>query len=528
MSPPAERPRQAVRPAAVLWDMDGTLVDTEPYWIEVEHEIVALHGDHWDMEKAHSLVGHDLRDSARIMQQRGGVNLDVDVIVNMLLDGVIERVRRRVPWRPGARELLADLNAAAIPCALVTMSWQRFALSVVNALPQGSFQAVISGDMVHNGKPHPEPYLTAAATLGVRPERCAAIEDSPTGVRAAVAAGCATWAVPNVVDIPPGDGYTVVGSLADIPRGALGLDRPRPGDHTRERATRPTPAAARPTRPAHPAPRRPATRRGRPAWVAYLVLTAVLAAGAAAAFVLRHTTPPPLKDIPVNAWAPYWELDAATASIATNGATLHQVSPFWFTAKGSTTIQYSANIVEADTTAFAAAARASGATVIPSVTDTTGKGIMATILADPVKRTKHVQTLTLLAGEYDGIDLDYEGFAYGDDIAARRPPGALRLLRLRRRLLVVGGHPPQLGGVHRGVGHRAARQRQAARRHRSARVRHRAHARQRQLGVRPEGDRQGGRHRAVHGLRLQHLLAGADRPDRVGAHHPESGQGAGR
>lgn len=417
MSAPTDRPRHAVRPAAVLWDMDGTLVDTEPYWIEVEHEIVELYGDHWDMEKAHSLVGHDLRDSARIMQKRGGVLLEVDVIVNLLLDGVIERVRRRVPWRPGARELLADLNSAAIPCALVTMSWQRFAFSVVNALPQGAFQAVISGDMVHNGKPHPEPYLTAAATLGVRPERCTAIEDSPTGVRSAVAAGCATWAVPNVVDIAPGDGYTVVGSLAEIPRSALGLDQPPPrvGDPTPARRTRPVPVVP----PQQPRPRAARNgRKGRPAWVAYLAMTAVLAVGAAAALILRDNTPPPLKDVPINAWAPYWELDAATASITTNGSTLHQVSPFWFTAKGSTTIQYSANIVEADTVTFAEAARASGAKVIPSVTDTTGKGIMATILADPVKRTKHVQTLALLASAYDGIDLDYEGFAFGDDYSS--------------------------------------------------------------------------------------------------------------
>ena len=115
--------------------MDGTIVDTEPYWIECEYEIVESFGGHWDDAKAHSLVGNDLRESARILQEHGSVDMAIDDIVNQLLDGVVMRVRQRVPWRPGARELLAGLNAAGIPCALVTMSWSRFAHAVVEALP---------------------------------------------------------------------------------------------------------------------------------------------------------------------------------------------------------------------------------------------------------------------------------------------------------------------------------------------------------------------------------------------------------
>jgi HAD superfamily hydrolase (TIGR01509 family) len=189
--------------AAVLWDMDGTLVDTEPYWIEREHEIVREHGNGaWTDDHAHALVGFDLRDSARYISLHGGIDLPVDDIVNLLLDGVIERVHRRTPWRPGARELLAEINAAGIPCALVTMSWKRFAEAVIPALPEGSFTAIVAGDDVSNGKPHPEPYLAAAALLDVPPHRCIAIEDSPTGVRSAVAAGCVTIGVPHVVDVP--------------------------------------------------------------------------------------------------------------------------------------------------------------------------------------------------------------------------------------------------------------------------------------------------------------------------------------
>lgn len=219
--------------AAVLWDMDGTLVDTEPYWIEREHELVRDHGNGaWTDDHAHALVGFDLRDSARYISQHGEVDLPVDDIVNLLLDGVIARVQQQMPWRPGARELLAELNAAGIPCALVTMSWKRFAEAVVPALPTGSFTAVVAGDDVANGKPHPEPYIAAAALLGVPTSRCIAIEDSPTGVRSAVAAGCVTVTVPHVVEVPTSLGAHHLRTLAGVTVADLTelmLAHPRPG-----------------------------------------------------------------------------------------------------------------------------------------------------------------------------------------------------------------------------------------------------------------------------------------------------------
>jgi HAD superfamily hydrolase (TIGR01509 family) len=207
---------------AVLWDMDGTLVDTEPYWIEREHEIVALHGNGaWTNEHAHALVGFDLRDAARYISHHGQIDMPVDDIVNLLLDGVIERVHRSMPWRPGARELLAELQQLGVPCALVTMSWRRFADAVVDSLPAGSFQALVVGDDVTDGKPHPEPYLTAARLLNVTPQRCVAIEDSPTGVRSAVAAGCITIGVPHVVQLPEALGHRHLASLEGLSVAAL-------------------------------------------------------------------------------------------------------------------------------------------------------------------------------------------------------------------------------------------------------------------------------------------------------------------
>ena len=114
----------------------------------------------------------------------------------------MSNVRRAVPWRPGARELLAEVREANIPTALVTMSWRRFATEVVEALPAGAFDASVVGDDVERGKPHPDPYLLAAERLGVDIRKCLAIEDSPTGVASALAAGATVLAVPHHVDVP--------------------------------------------------------------------------------------------------------------------------------------------------------------------------------------------------------------------------------------------------------------------------------------------------------------------------------------
>jgi HAD superfamily hydrolase (TIGR01509 family) len=204
-------------PQAVLWDMDGTLVDTEPYWIECEHELVKRFGNGgWTDDHGHAVVGMDLRDSARYIRVHGEVDMAVDDIVHQLLDGVIARVHRNIPWRPGARELLADLSAAGVPSALVTMSWTRFTDAIVPLLPVGSFEVVVAGDDVTNGKPHPEPYLLAAAKLGVDSTRCIAIEDSPTGAASADAAGCCTIAIPHVVPVPAHLGHHRLETLVDV------------------------------------------------------------------------------------------------------------------------------------------------------------------------------------------------------------------------------------------------------------------------------------------------------------------------
>ena len=113
-------------------------------------------------------------------------------------------------------ELLADLRAEGVPCALVTMSWTRFVDPILQQLPAGAFDSVVTGDRVRHGKPHPEPYLAAAAELGVDAADCVAIEDSDTGVTSAVAAGCVVLCVPNHVPIPAGQGRIFVDTLTGL------------------------------------------------------------------------------------------------------------------------------------------------------------------------------------------------------------------------------------------------------------------------------------------------------------------------
>jgi HAD superfamily hydrolase (TIGR01509 family) len=211
---PAARPDDAhPAPAAVLWDMDGTLVDTEPYWIDSEFALVGEHGGSWSMEQAHSLVGSDLRESARRLRTEGGVDMMIDDIVRWLIDRVVVLVRERLPWRPGAEELLLAVRAAGVPCALVTMSWTVLAEEIAAALPAGTFATLVTGDVVARPKPHPDPYLEAVRRLGVAAGQCVALEDSTTGVRSALAAGVPTVGIPYLVELEAAPGLVRVPSL---------------------------------------------------------------------------------------------------------------------------------------------------------------------------------------------------------------------------------------------------------------------------------------------------------------------------
>jgi HAD superfamily hydrolase (TIGR01509 family) len=213
--------------AAVLWDMDGTLVDTEPCWTVAELALADRYGGSWSTEQSLEVVGFDLLDAARYMRTRMGIEPGPEQIVEEMLDSVIDQVRNAVPWRPGALELLTSLTEAGVRCALVTMSWTRLVDPILAALAPGVFSAVVTGDTVGRGKPHPEPYLTAARQLDVLAADCLAIEDSDTGATSAAAAGCTVLCAPLHVPVSPGPGRVFVDSLVGLSAQSL-CDRDLP------------------------------------------------------------------------------------------------------------------------------------------------------------------------------------------------------------------------------------------------------------------------------------------------------------
>lgn len=192
--------------------MDGTLLDSEPYWFQAERELVAEFGNGvWPDDLAHQMVGFDLLDAAAFIQRYGEVPLAGQDIVERLLVKVVAQLERSVPWKPGALDLLDELNAAEVPCVLVTMSWRSFADAVLHHL-EGRFVATITGDEVPEGKgkPDPLPYLMGARAAGVDPAECVAIEDSNTGCASAIAAGCQVVCVPSGFSVPPAHPSLVV------------------------------------------------------------------------------------------------------------------------------------------------------------------------------------------------------------------------------------------------------------------------------------------------------------------------------
>ncbi len=199
--------------AAVLWDLDGTLIDSEPLWMAGEHQLAESHGAAWTQEDGLALVGNSLIESGRYIKKRLGSDLSAEAIVDILVARLADDLSREIPWRPGAVELFTALDEAMVPQALVTMSYAAIAQPVAAALP---FAAIVTGDQVTNGKPHPEPYLRAAELLGVDAADCLAIEDSGTGATSANAAGCHVLVVPHFVNVPDAPRRTLRASLEGL------------------------------------------------------------------------------------------------------------------------------------------------------------------------------------------------------------------------------------------------------------------------------------------------------------------------
>jgi HAD superfamily hydrolase (TIGR01509 family) len=209
---------------AVLFDMDGLLIDSEPLWLEAETAVIRrLGGQPWTPADQQQLLGGSLDRTVRYLRAKASVPQPLDVIGEWLMVEMEELVKARgVQLRPGAAALLDAVRAAGLPHALVTSSERGF-MDVVLASTRLAFDVTVCAADVTRTKPDPEPYLLAAKLLGTEPESCTVLEDSPNGVAAAEAAGCQVIAVPSLLPIPPGPGRTVVPSLTALRASADGV-----------------------------------------------------------------------------------------------------------------------------------------------------------------------------------------------------------------------------------------------------------------------------------------------------------------
>ncbi|MDO8731145.1 MAG: HAD family hydrolase [Actinomycetota bacterium] len=205
-------------PRAVLFDMDGTLIDSEHLWLESEHLVMARLGGTWNEADQRECLGGPLERVIEYMLAKVETDVTFSDAMELLLS-TMEQLLRTTPlqWQPGARDLIDETLTLDIPTALVTASWRRLIDAVEWAidhdLGRRAFTVTIGGDEVGNPKPHPEPYQEAARRLGFDPIDCLALEDSPTGTASALAAGCRVIAIPHIALIEANVGVVQIATL---------------------------------------------------------------------------------------------------------------------------------------------------------------------------------------------------------------------------------------------------------------------------------------------------------------------------
>jgi HAD superfamily hydrolase (TIGR01509 family) len=201
---------------AVMFDMDGLLVDSEPLWYLAESAVMARLGGRWAPADQQALVGGSMTSTVAYLLARAARSVPPAMVARWLAEEMVGLVRSQpLPALPGVLSLLADVRAAGIPHALVTSSEPVVVEAVLSRLDV-RFEVVVCAADVVQAKPDPEGYLLAAAKLGADPPRCIALEDSPNGVSAAEAAGYRVIAVPSVVPIPERPGRVVLRTLAGM------------------------------------------------------------------------------------------------------------------------------------------------------------------------------------------------------------------------------------------------------------------------------------------------------------------------
>ncbi|GAB09371.1 putative hydrolase [Gordonia araii NBRC 100433] len=206
-------------PAAILWDMDGTLIDSEPIWDVAVSDFATRHGLAMDADLRESTLGNSLPDAMGKVYDAAGIgdgDRDAAADARWLLDHVTDLFNAGLPWRPGAQEALDAVADAGVAMVLVTNTVRELTEVALATIGRGRFTATVCGDEVPMGKPAPFPYLRAADLLGYAPHACLVVEDSPTGAASASAAGCPALIVPSAVAVDDGPGRVFRDSLVGV------------------------------------------------------------------------------------------------------------------------------------------------------------------------------------------------------------------------------------------------------------------------------------------------------------------------
>jgi HAD superfamily hydrolase (TIGR01509 family) len=201
---------------AVLFDMDGLLLDSEPVWFDVESEVVERLGGTWSHAHQAACIGGTLDASCRYILDVTGAHVSVQELSDLLLAGMVEHFRAGLPLHAGALELIDAVRARSIPTALVSSSYRVLVDAALERIGPDRFDVVVVGDEISQGKPHPEPYLTACGKLDVDPTSCVVLEDAVSGVESAEAAGCVVVAIPSVAPIAAPSRRTVLTALTEV------------------------------------------------------------------------------------------------------------------------------------------------------------------------------------------------------------------------------------------------------------------------------------------------------------------------
>jgi HAD superfamily hydrolase (TIGR01509 family) len=222
---PSDHPRTAIAPTAslraVLFDMDGTLIDSEKLWTLALQRVARDLGGELSAATRMSMVGTDLVSSVQLLHDDIGYTGDLAVTKRLLVAAAAAEFGGPLDWRPGARELLISVRRAGLATALVTSTHRNLVSMALETIGRGNFDVLVCGDDVTNTKPNPEPYRRALAELEVPADDAIAIEDSPAGSTSALAAGIPTLVVPSELPVPERPGLVLRPSLAEVDLAAL-------------------------------------------------------------------------------------------------------------------------------------------------------------------------------------------------------------------------------------------------------------------------------------------------------------------